>query len=211
MLQISRRFPLATFFALAYGWTWLCWCSVVAGAKTRFSLPISEATLATLGQFGPFAAGLFVTFVSQGRDGCREFVGRFLRWRAGLVWLAVALFLLPVTMLIAIYWYAYAHERLGELQFRGEWSTLPLHFVYLMALGGPLGEEPGWRGFALPRLQAAYGPVMGSVWLGLIHAGWHLPLWWMGLRPCPFWMYVIGVILSTFLFTWLFNHTRGSV
>ena len=211
MRQTVRRFPLATFFALAYGWTWFCWWSVVIASTARFSLPISTETLSTLGQFGPFVAALFVTGVSQGRDGYRKFAARFLRWRAAPAWLVVALFLLPATMLIAIYWHAFANGEAGGLKFRGDWPTVPLHFVYLMVLGGPLGEEPGWRGFALPRLQAAYGPVVGSIGLGVLHAGWHLPLWWMAPPPCPFWMYVIGVVFSTILFTWLFNHTQGSV
>jgi uncharacterized protein len=211
MSQNTRRLSLTTFFALAYGWTWLCWWSVVVSSKTRLLLPVFADTLSTVGQFGPFVAALLVTSLSQGRDGFTGFVDRFLRWRARPVWLAVAFFLLPATMLVAIYLYAYVHGSTDGLNFRGERLTLPLHFFYLMVLGGPLGEEPGWRGFALPRLQAAYGPVAGSVVLGLLHAGWHYPLWWMGLAPSPFWMFATGTILLSFLFTWLFNHTRGSV
>jgi uncharacterized protein len=205
-----RRFPLTIYFLSAYAWTWLCWWSVVASSHSRLVLPVSEETLATLGQFGPFAAAVFVISATQGRGGLHDFAARLIRWRARLVWLVVALFLLPATMLIAIYWYAYDRGVSEALQFRGEWYTLPWHFVYMLMLGGPLGEEPGWRGFALPRLQDRYGAVSGSVRLGLLHAGWHLPLWWMHRPPCPFWMYTIGVVLLTFLFTWLFNHTNGS-
>jgi membrane protease YdiL (CAAX protease family) len=175
------------------------------------ALPVAEETLATLGQFGPFAAAVIVTGVTQGRDGWRELFGRFVRWRANLAWLGIALLLLPATMLVAIYTHAFMRGSVDSLGFRDGWSTLPLHFVYLLVLGGPLGEEPGWRGFALPRLQDSYGPVIGSVCLGILHALWHLPLWWMYPPPCPFWMYVAGVIPVTFLFTWLFNHTRGSL
>jgi membrane protease YdiL (CAAX protease family) len=211
ILKILRRHPLATYFALAYIWTCICWWSVVANSDGQFSLPISNEALATVGQFGPFAAAVFVTFVTQGRDGLREFASRFLRWRAQPIWLVVALFLLPGTMLVAICIYASFDGSIESLRFCDNWTTLPLHFVYLLLLGGPLGEEPGWRGFALPRLQDRFGPWVGSLWLGLLHAGWHLPLWWMRRPPCPFWMYVIGVIFVTYLFTWLFNHTMRSV
>jgi membrane protease YdiL (CAAX protease family) len=210
-LRPIQRFPLTSYFLVAYAWTWLCWWSVVARTKGQFTLPIADDVLATLGQFGPFAAALLVAYASQGREGLRELAGRFFRWRANLTWLGVALFLLPATMLVAIYAYAYLFRRVDSLQFREHWSTVPAHFVYLLVLGGPLGEEPGWRGFALPRLEARHGPVVGSIWLGLLHAGWHLPLWWMRQPPCPFWIYVVGVLLVTFLFTWLFNHTNGSV
>ena len=211
MTHCLRRHPLATYFALAFGWTWLCWWSVVASSKGGLSLPVSPELLSTLGQFGPFAAALFVTGVAERGNGLNRFASQFVRWRTSPVWLAVAIFLLPATMLTAIYLFAFLDGPTTALQFRGDWSTLPLSFIYLMLLGGPLGEEPGWRGFALPKLQAGLGPWLASFWLGLMHAGWHLPLWWMYPPPCPFRMYVIGVVLLSFLFTWLFNHTGGSL
>jgi membrane protease YdiL (CAAX protease family) len=77
-----------------------------------------------------------------------------------------------------------------------------------------IGEEPGWRGFALPRLQARYGPVKATLILGLMHGLWHLPALPLLLSPfapekvLPF---VLTAVAGTFLYTWLFNHTRGSV
>jgi membrane protease YdiL (CAAX protease family) len=207
-----RLFPLSSFFILAYGWTWLCWWSVVAASKDRLSLPISQEYLATLGQFGPFAAGLIVTAVTEGRVGVYSFLSSLVRWRARPRWVLVSLLLLPATMLTAIVVYRWLERgSIGALQFRESWSTLPLHFVYLLLLGGALGEEPGWRGFALPRFQARYGLFTTNIGLGLLHAGWHLPLWWMYPPPCPYPMFVAGAVLLTFLFTWLWNHTDGSV
>jgi membrane protease YdiL (CAAX protease family) len=204
--------PLASFFALAYAWTWLCWWSVVAASSGHFSLPVAKEHLATLGQFGPFFAAVVVTCVTSGRVGLRELLSRLVRWRVHATWYAVSLLLLPATMLLAIFLYAYLNGTVASLRFKDpNWATLPAHFLYTLLLCGPLGEEPGWRGFALPRLQAVCGPVVGSIWLGLLHAGWHLPLWWMYPAPAPFWLYTVGVVFMTFLFTWLFNHTRGSV
>jgi CAAX protease family protein len=83
-------------------------------------------------------------------------------------------------------------------------------------LGGPLGEEPGWRGFALPRLQRAYGPSVGSLILGSIWAFWHLPLFWAPAWNLPptilnIVMFVIAAIAFTIVMTWVFNNTRGSL
>jgi uncharacterized protein len=206
-----RSFPLTTFFALAYGWTWLCWWSVYGIASEQLSLPISQGSLATLGQFGPFAAALVVTWATSGQRGILDLLGSLVRWRVGPQWLCVSLLFLPATMLVAILLFAFLNGSVEALEFRERWSTLPAHFVYLLLVGGPLGEEPGWRGFALPRLQARWGAVWASVWLGALWAGWHLPLWWISGGPCPFPLYVAGAVPMSFLFTWLFNHTQGSV
>jgi membrane protease YdiL (CAAX protease family) len=196
--------PLICFFVLAYGWTWLCWGAVVVGK--------GPATwLATCGQFGPFIAAALTTWIGGGRGSVKVFFSRLVRWRGHPGWLAVCLLLLPVTMLVAIFLFASFHGALASLQFREEWATLPLHFVYLLILCGPLGEEPGWTGFALARLQARSGPIWASLWLGMFRAGWHLPLWWMYPPPCSFPLFVVGAVLLQFLTTWLFNHTGGSV
>ncbi|MEX2140679.1 MAG: CPBP family intramembrane glutamic endopeptidase [Pirellulales bacterium] len=206
-----HHFPLASFFALAYAWAWLCWWSAFAVSSGQVSWPVSPELLAILGQFGPFAAALVVTAIIGGRDGLRAFFGRFMRWRARPVWALVSLLLLPALMLTAILLYALTTGTASTLQFRDKWTTLPAHFVYTLLLAGPLGEEPGWRGFALPRLQARYGPVPACIFLGLLGAGWHFPLWWLNPPSTPYVVFVAAAILLTFLFTWLFNHTHGSV
>lgn len=211
VFNISRRLPLTSYFVFAYAWTWLCWWPVAADAAGHLSLPVPRDLLVTLGQIGPFAAALGVAWVTGGGQGLRELLGRLVRWRARPVWLAVSLLLLPATMLGAIVLYASLHGAVTTLQFRDSWTTLPGHFIYTLLLCGPLGEEPGWRGFALPRLQDQYGSVTASIWLGLLGAGWHLPLWWMYPPPCPYPLFLVGAVLLTFLFTWLFNHTNGSV
>jgi membrane protease YdiL (CAAX protease family) len=89
-------------------------------------------------------------------------------------------------------------------------------FVTVFFIGGPFGEEPGWRGFALPRLQRRYGPLLGSLILGPLWALWHLPIFFI-----PSWnfpptllnlvLYVISAISFTIVMTWVFNNTKGSL
>jgi uncharacterized protein len=202
---------LATYFVLAYAWTWSCWGSIYIAQRSGISLPFPRSRLETLGQFGPFLAAMIVSIASAGWPGLRELLSRLTRWQTKPIWILVSLLLLPATMLLAILMYAAWHGVLDTLHFGESWTTLPAHFVYLLLVGGPLGEEPGWRGFALPRLQVLFGPVLASIVLGVLWAVWHLPLWWIGLGPCPLWMYIVGVTCSSILFTWLFNHTNGSV
>ena len=87
--------------------------------------------------------------------------------------------------------------------------------VYVF-LHGPLGEEPGWRGFALPRLQRLHGPLVGSLILAPLWALWHLPMFWVPARSFPptlpnIGLFVIASIPFTIIMTWVFNNTKGSV
>jgi membrane protease YdiL (CAAX protease family) len=78
-----------------------------------------------------------------------------------------------------------------------------------------IAEEPGWRGFALPRLQQRYGPIVGSLILGLLHGLWHIPaIMTIMVGPLPLANYapfMLTAIMITMLYTWIYNHTRGSV
>src|SRR5215471_20883036 len=101
----------------------------------------------------------------------------------------------------------------------GESSLLyVVTILSLMIFGSPLGEEPGWRGFALPRLQQRYGPLAGSLVLGPLWALWHLPLFYtawgasyqiIGI-PLGLLLFTFVIMGTTIVMTWLFNHTKGS-
>jgi uncharacterized protein len=126
----TPRFAISWFFVLAYAWTWLCWWAVYAATLGYVSLPIPHERLATLGQFGPFAAALLVTSARSGRAGAGDLLMSLVRWRAHPRWLVISLLLLPATMLAAIVIYALVKSgSLAGLQFRDLWSTLPMHFI----------------------------------------------------------------------------------
>jgi membrane protease YdiL (CAAX protease family) len=99
-------------------------------------------------------------------------------------------------------------------------SSLPAYptsFTVSLLIDGPLGEEPGWRGFALPRLQQLQGPLIGSPILGILWAFWHLPYFWMPEWGTPkgsaldiVW-FLLADIALTIIYTWVFNNTKGSL
>jgi uncharacterized protein len=81
-------------------------------------------------------------------------------------------------------------------------------------IDGPMGEEPGWRGFALPGLQAGRSPLVATLILAVLVVGWHVPLFFIeegGLQPSVVLGGLLGPFAFTFVATWLFNHTGGSV
>jgi membrane protease YdiL (CAAX protease family) len=92
-------------------------------------------------------------------------------------------------------------------------SFLPLVLFGLVMPS--FGEEPGWRGFALPQLQQQHGPLLGPLVLGAMHTLWHLPMFFtQNLGPftvATFTSFILTGVAMTFIYTWMFNHTRGSV
>ena len=88
-----------------------------------------------------------------------------------------------------------------------------MNAVYLLIFVA-LGEEVGWRGYALPALQARYSALISSVILGVLWASWHLPTFFnpdLSYSNLPFFLYILFIVLIAILMTWLFNSTGGSV
>ena len=92
-------------------------------------------------------------------------------------------------------------------------------FVYIFMFGGPLNEEPGWRGFALPQLQRSFSPLLATLILGTLWGIWHFPMHLNGFYPSAglaslpgeLALRVLSTLLVAFLYTWFFNKTRGNV
>lgn len=194
-----RQHRLLAFFVLAYLISWLSWPLYAAGLMPRMEfLPV-----------GPLAAAIIVIALTEGRRGFRVWGSRLVRWRVGWVWYAVAL-LLPAFLALAT---GFANMALGapaaglsEVTWSGLLTVFAVRLVNPM--DGPLGEEPGFRGYAVPRLQASRSPLLAAAVLGVLVAFWHLPLVLFGGVS------LIGLPTTfaiTFLYVWLFNRTGGSV
>lgn len=190
-----RRAPLAAFFAIAFLFTW----SLLPLAAA--SIPVSLLALC-----GPAAAAFAVT-AACGREEWRPFLGRMFAWRIAPAWYAFALLLpLPVTALRS----GLEHV-LGA---RGTFEFVPVTILGLVVFLLVVGEEAGWRGFALPRLQARFGPWRASAILGAAWALWHLPLFFMPGMPqfgAPFAAFPLYTTALSVILTFLARGTRGSV
>src|SRR5918998_1296221 len=197
-MNLVGRYPLTSFFVLTFA---LAWLPLIGSALGWFS-PILLA-------FGPSLAAVIVTAVATGRSGLRDLLRRVTLWHVRPGWYAVAL-LASIPFLLAV---VYVNVLLGArppttAQF-GAWGSLGVLFlVYLINPFGGAWEELGWRGYALPGLQVRYSPLSASLILGVLWAAWHLPMFITGLIPWPNALLVFGLNV---LFSWLFNHTRGSV
>lgn len=199
-MSLVKRHPLIAFFVLTWALSWWPWILYAFGL---YPAPIAS--------FGPFLAALVVLAITQGKSGIGGLLRRMVRWRVGIRWYAVAL-LLPVGIALA----ATALNVLLGAQAPsaadlGGWTGLFSTFAVVLLIPGIGGtwEEPGWRGFALPSLQAGRSALVASLILGAVWALWHLPLV-VATGQMGGWDIVI-IMAWTLVLTWVYNGTGGSV
>jgi membrane protease YdiL (CAAX protease family) len=208
--RFAQTRPLIVFFLLAYAWSWTCWLIIprIVGHRPLELNEAFEIILFLIGACGPLVSALVTRWLAY-RDLriCRVWTG----WKSlaaglafGLIAFFVATVLSPTLALVK--------GSIGDVHWPVllQWSTYAVN--YSSFVGGPLNEEPGWRGFALPRLQARFGPYRASMILAVLWAAWHLPLFqipgWSSASPWQFLLILTGI---SFLFTAAANISKFSV
>jgi uncharacterized protein len=233
-----RRSPLVAFFVIAISITWLTQISGLLLAQRHdlslinednllhlfdlFALRLAPGEAAaflayTLG-FGPLVAALLVTWAVGGRRGIAELWGRITKWRVEPRWYLIV-FILPVALALLS---LAAGVLFGGLRPGSYSPLLPLayfvpFFLYMLVFTG-LAEEPGWRGFALPRLQGRYSAAKSSWILGALWGVWHFPsiiyynlatgMPTLALIPILVFL-VLGTVGWTMVNTWVYNSTES--
>ena len=211
----ARAFPL-TYFVIAFAFTWFFWTLAALGARDLIpALP----GITVIGTFGPLVAAVILTGQERGRTGVRSLLGRILQWRVAPIWYAVALLgplgITLAAMVLEVVALGGQPPSLGALirELPSSMLTLLINAVYFLIFV-TLGEEVGWRGYALPALQARYSALLASLILGVLWAVWHLPVFFnpdTSYNNLPFFVFLPFIVLVTVLMTWLFNSTGGSV
>lgn len=186
------RYPLVCFFVLAYLIAWLVFVPLALSQTglgwLPFPMPMEWTVVGTL---GPLLAALLTHWLVGGHGRAFSLVPSLPSTLAGTA-AGVAMVLLVYTIAPSL-WLAKAGS--GSLN----WAALTSVsvFNYSTLLGGPLFEEPGWRGFALPRLQQRHGPIVGTIILIVLWSAWHLPLFliptWSSATPLHYLLIVAGL------------------
>lgn len=174
-----------------------------------------------LGALSASLAGIILAALEERKGGVRELLGRFLIWRVSLWWWAFVLFfpILPAVASLYLY-HLFGGPAVDWGQLKPLYNVVP-SILILTVLAG-IGEEFGWRGFALPRLQARHNALVASLIIGVCWSSWHIPLsltkgtiqyeWRLqaGLLPAIL-AYSLFVTVESIRCTWVFNNTKGSV
>jgi len=206
LIQTFKRRPVPTYFVLVYALSWACWMPL---AISKTWAPVPFLVFATLGVSMPSLVGILLTALLTGKSGLRELFRRLGQVRVSLIWYAVVLLLLPVLQLVALGIPALLGLATISFAFSG--------FVVLSSVGSGVGEEFGWRGFALPRLQESRSAFGASLLLGLLWGLWHLPLQIardLPLTAAGLAQFASFLLLTSgwsVLFTWVYDNTKGSL
>jgi membrane protease YdiL (CAAX protease family) len=203
---LVRQYPTTTFFLLTFLITWAVWVPKVLAPDSFAGI------LALFGTYGPAAAAVIVAATV---GSLHDLGARLVRWRVGWRWYVVVL-LGPAVFYAAV---AALHAGFGWLGELAQPNALRVSLVSLvplflaLVLTDGLGEETGWRGFALPRLLQRTSRLPASLVLGVIWALWHLPLFWTVGKDAYGGLFVIMLVelpAMSVLYTWVFQHTAGS-
>lgn len=197
--SMVKRYPLIIFFVLSYALSWLAWPVWASGLYPN---PVFS--------FGPFLAALVVLAITHGKSGVGGLLRRMVRWRVGLRWYAAALLLPPGLTVAATVLNVLLGAQAPSPAELGGWTVLVPTFLFVLLIPGLGGawEEPGWRGYALPRLQDGRSALFASLILGVLIAGWHLPLMFVGQVHYSDIASIMGAVI---VFNWVFNNANGSV
>lgn len=207
------------FFAVAFAFSWTFWIPnvlAVQGVALPSALTNFLASPLNPAAFGPFFAAFLLTFLQQGGKGVLELLKRGIDFRFKKIWLAVIL-LVPLILFGGAVWTSVlAGARAADWSVVSNPPYALVGFFVILFTAGPLQEEFGWRGYALPRLQSRFGALIASLILGFFWWLWHLPAVFIPGRFMTndivvFLALLVVITLSSILFTWIYNNTNGSV
>jgi len=188
---------------------------LVLRSKSNAPLPVMVGFSALFA----LAPAFVISSVFSRVQGVRNYLASLVKPKGDIKWYLVAIFLVPAVHLLGVIITLLLDQ---QVKWKGMTTleVLPVAgmiifaFIYQFFYSNCLGEETGWRGFALPRLQTRYSPLIASLIIGILWTVWHFPVWRyeLGLANYQYLLYLSGFTFSSsFILTWLYNRTGGSI
>src|SRR5918993_216820 len=209
-MSLVKRHPIITFFVLTYAITWAIESPLVF--LTDYVTATQGLVLIILGSNVPSAVAIVLTAVVLGRRALRKLLARLLIWRVNPIWYLVV-FLGPVVLTGGV---VLLNALMGgpALSLGMTLVGAAIFFAFSVVPGSALGEEIGWRGYVLPRLQSKMSALSASLLIAPIWALWHLPLWLTGepgRTPTLDTGFLVSAFALSIISTWVYNSTGGSL
>lgn len=197
--QLVRNHPVISFYALTFPLSWRAYLVALVHPTGELGLD----------PYGPLIAAVAVTALAGGLDGLKTWARTLLRWRAAPSLYAFALLVPLLITLLGIGTNLALGAKPPLAAAWASWPSLLVVFPLVMVLGGPLGEEPAWRGLALARVAERRPMLQASLAVGVVWFAWHLPL--LLARPGEVWPGLVGILSASVVFGWLYQRSNGVV
>jgi len=206
---------LVLFFVIVFTWGGLFWLPIVLFSLTNEPL---GSLFATISVFGPLASAFILTYFNQGKDGVKKLLKRGVDRRFGKKWLIPIFLLFPVVSGSAVL----VATLTEKITIDTSWVSNLLSVVigdlvfFILFCVWAAGEEFGWRGYALDRLQRRFNAITSSIVLGIIWWVWHIPALGLqsstlGTQPINIWVFLVVILENAILFTWIYNNANRSI
>jgi membrane protease YdiL (CAAX protease family) len=211
-----QKHSLFAYFVLAFGISWLIELPVVLSRSGIGWLPYDLPPMLTSTSpgvpLGPVGAAFILTALLEGKPGVIRLLKRYIQWQVSLKWYLLVLLGVPLLLTLTVSLF-YAPHLQNIPVFLGSYL---MHLLIAFMING---EEGGWRGFALPRLQKQFGPLQGSIILGLLWGLWHVPLMLIPSQSPLNHAVTLSLLIFFFIqitaksisYTWLSNNTGGNL
>ncbi len=217
-----KRLQLPLFFLLAFIISWAIWIPQAVATLGICKSAISiESPLNLIAVWGPGLAAIILSVLAKSKEGAKKLFRPIKYWRVGIHWYIFVLFY-PISKWLVAY---IIDTLLGQSYKLGSSPILSFFNLPEQAIMIPiavvstflntLGEEVGWRGFALPKLQVKYTAFVSTIIIGLFWGFWHIPMWiaqgYMDLSLLPIITKTLSIVPLAIIFTWVYNSTKGSL
>lgn len=217
--KLSPKHEVIVYFLVTILLTWLLWLPALLIKKFGVSFVLPYSFFITIGIFVPSINGFIFAYLSGGEGEVNSLFKSLLNVHIRAKWLLFILLVLPGVSAVSYLILSLSGSMLPQVQF-APWF-IPIAFIYIFIFMGPLGEEAGWRGFALKRMLLIFYPMKAAVLLGIVWSIWHLPLFFItgttqnaltefGIIPVIFGYFLYTVMISV-LITLLYIMSNGSV
>ncbi len=208
----SKTMNLIVYFVLSYVLSWSI-AIPLALAHKGIIPPVLPSWAHYLVAYGPALSALIVTWIYEERSGLSDIASRIGMWNVRPIWWLVALSPLVLGFVVVVILNAVTGSEIrlsdfGVVQFLPPLGAGAL-VLWILTFG--IGEEIGWRGYALPRLQKGRSALLATIILAIFWALWHLPAFFYLFDPAIAIGWLIGLFAGAVVFTWLFNSSGGSI